>query len=163
MDTKCDENVCLEGVQSNFSKEQWRQSSYPLGTSCWGIHGQPVGKLVVPDDIRVNLCTQTPRRNATCMHAQGTLAGPGQEVGSVYERLAAGALLVLTTMEGGTQLLEDVQKGVEKVTVEGADLAIEIGKKVNQDFDKKKLPLMLGMINAIMNDKKLELDWQYFN
>jgi glycerol-3-phosphate dehydrogenase (NAD(P)+) len=52
---------------------------------------------------------------------------------------------------------------MEKVTVEGADLAIEIGGKVNQDFDKKKLPLMLSMINAIMNDKKLELDWQYFN
>ena len=52
---------------------------------------------------------------------------------------------------------------MEKVTVEGADLAIEIGKKVNEDFDKKELPLMLGMINAIMNDKKLELDWQYFN
>ena len=52
---------------------------------------------------------------------------------------------------------------MEKVTVEGADLAIEIGKKVNQDFNKKKLPLMLGMINAIMEDRKLELDWQYFN
>ena len=52
---------------------------------------------------------------------------------------------------------------MEKVTVEGADLAIEIGKKVNEDFDKKKLPLMLGMINAIIEDKKLELDWQYFN
>jgi len=55
------------------------------------------------------------------------------------------------------------KKKMEKVTVEGADLAIEIGKKVNQEFDKKKLPLMLSMINAIMNDKKLELDWQYFN
>ena len=52
---------------------------------------------------------------------------------------------------------------MKTVTVEGADLAIEIGEKVNQDFDKKKLPLMLGMINAILNDKKLELDWQYFN
>ena len=50
-----------------------------------------------------------------------------------------------------------------KVTVEGADLAIEIGKKINEDFDKKKLPLMLGMVNAIIEDKKLELDWQYFN
>ena len=39
----------------------------------------------------------------------------------------------------------------------------EIAKKVNEDFDKKKLPLMLGMINAITEDKKLELDWQYFN
>ena len=52
---------------------------------------------------------------------------------------------------------------MSKVTVEGADLAIEIGKKVNEDFDKKKLPLMLGMINAVLEDKKLELDWQYFN
>ena len=51
---------------------------------------------------------------------------------------------------------------MEKVTVEGADLAIEIGKKVNLDFDKKKLPLMLAMINAIIDDKKLELDWELF-
>ena len=51
---------------------------------------------------------------------------------------------------------------MEKVTVEGADLAFEIGKKVNEDFDNKKLPLMLGMINAIIEDKKLELDWESF-
>ena len=49
-----------------------------------------------------------------------------------------------------------------KVTVEGADLAKEIAKKVNEDFDQKKLPLMLGMINAIVDDKKLELDWESF-
>ena len=51
---------------------------------------------------------------------------------------------------------------MEKVTVEGADLAKEIAKKVNQDFDKKTLPLMLGMINAVVDDKKLELDWEFF-
>jgi len=51
---------------------------------------------------------------------------------------------------------------MEKVTVEGADLAKEIAKKVNQDFDKKTLPLMLAMINAIVDDKKLELDWESF-
>ena len=51
---------------------------------------------------------------------------------------------------------------MEKITVEGADLAIEIGKKVNKDFDKKKLPLMLAMINAINEDKKLELEWELF-
>ena len=49
------------------------------------------------------------------------------------------------------------------VTVEGADLAMEIAKKVNEDFNKKKLPLMLGMINAIVEDKKLVLDWEYFS
>jgi glycerol-3-phosphate dehydrogenase (NAD(P)+) len=63
----------------------------------------------------------------------------------------------------GTTLSEAKKSKMEKVTVEGADLAIEIGKKVNEDFDKKKLPLMLSMINAIIEDKKLEFDWQYFN
>ena len=47
-------------------------------------------------------------------------------------------------------------------TVEGADLAKEIAKKVKEDFDEKKLPLMLGIINAIIEDKKLELDWEAF-
>ncbi len=51
---------------------------------------------------------------------------------------------------------------MEKVTVEGADLAREIAQKVNEDFDEKKLPLMLGMINAIVDDKKLELNWDSF-
>jgi glycerol-3-phosphate dehydrogenase (NAD(P)+) len=63
----------------------------------------------------------------------------------------------------GMTFSEAKKSKMEKVTVEGADLAMEIGKKVNQDFDKKKLPLMLSMINAIIHDKKLELDWQYFN
>ena len=46
---------------------------------------------------------------------------------------------------------------MENITVEGADLAKEIAKKVNEDFDQKKLPLMLSMINAIVDDKKLVL------
>ena len=51
---------------------------------------------------------------------------------------------------------------MEKVTVEGADLVIEIGKKVKQDFDETKLPLMIGMIDAILEDKKLHLKWDLF-
>jgi len=51
---------------------------------------------------------------------------------------------------------------MEKVTVEGADLAKVIGKKINQDFDEKTLPLMLSMINAIVEDKKLDLKWELF-
>ena len=52
---------------------------------------------------------------------------------------------------------------MEKITVEGADLAIEIGNKVKKDFDLKKLPLMLSMINAIVENKKLILNWEYFD
>jgi len=62
----------------------------------------------------------------------------------------------------GLTFSEAKKTKMEKVTVEGADLAREIAKKINQDFDKEKLPLMLGMINAIVDDKKLELDWESF-
>ena len=49
------------------------------------------------------------------------------------------------------------------VTVEGAELIFEIGTKVKKDFDEKKLPLMIAMINAILEDKKLEIKWENFN
>ena len=62
----------------------------------------------------------------------------------------------------GLTFSEAKKSKMEKVTVEGADLAKEIAKKVNTDFDEKKLPLMLGMINAIVEDKKLELNWEAF-
>ena len=62
----------------------------------------------------------------------------------------------------GLTFSEAKKTKMEKVTVEGADLAKEISKKVNEDFDEKKLPLMLAMINAIVDNKKLELNWEAF-
>ena len=62
----------------------------------------------------------------------------------------------------GLTFSEAKKTKMEKVTVEGADLAKEIGKKVNEDFDEKKLPLMLAMINAIIEDKNLEFNWEAF-
>ena len=62
----------------------------------------------------------------------------------------------------GLTFSEAKKSKMEKVTVEGADLAKEIAKKVKEDFDEKKLPLMLSMINAIVEDKKLELNWEAF-
>ena len=62
----------------------------------------------------------------------------------------------------GLTFSEAKKTKMEKVTVEGADLAKEIAKKVNQDFDKKTLPLMLNMINAIVENRKLYLNWELF-
>ena len=62
----------------------------------------------------------------------------------------------------GLTFSEAKKTKMEKVTVEGADLAKEIAKKVNEDFNEKQLPLMLGMINGIVEDKKLELNWEAF-
>ncbi len=62
----------------------------------------------------------------------------------------------------GLTFSEAKKTKMEKITVEGADLAKEISNKVQEDFDEKKLPLMIGMINAIVNNKKLELNWEFF-
>ena len=62
----------------------------------------------------------------------------------------------------GLTFLEAKKTKMDKVTVEGADLAIEIATKVKQDFTIKKLPLMIAMIDAIAENKKLELDWESF-
>ena len=48
-------------------------------------------------------------------------------------------------------------------TVEGADLAKEIGLKVIKDFDNKKLPLMISVIKCICNNEKLKINWDTFN
>ena len=47
-------------------------------------------------------------------------------------------------------------------TVEGAELALEIGSKVKSDFDNVTLPLMISMINTICNEKLLTVDWENF-
>ena len=47
-------------------------------------------------------------------------------------------------------------------TVEGADLALEIGTKVKSDFDNKTLPLMTSMIDTICNEIPLKIDWKNF-
>jgi len=47
-------------------------------------------------------------------------------------------------------------------TVEGADLAVEIGAKVKSDFAIETLPLMLSMINTICDEKPLKINWNNF-
>ena len=47
-------------------------------------------------------------------------------------------------------------------TIEGAELAFEIGKKIKTDFSKNEIPLMFSMINTICDDKPLLVDWKLF-
>ena len=47
-------------------------------------------------------------------------------------------------------------------TVEGADLALEIGSKVKNDFKIDELPLMISMIDVICEEKSLSINWEYF-
>ena len=51
---------------------------------------------------------------------------------------------------------------MSNVTVEGADLALEIGAKIKKDFDTKTLPLMISMIDTICEEKPLKINWKNF-
>ena len=52
---------------------------------------------------------------------------------------------------------------MKNITVEGADLIFEIGKRIKEDFNKKQLPIMIAMIDAILEDKKLDIRWENFS
>ena len=47
-------------------------------------------------------------------------------------------------------------------TVEGADLALEIGLKIKKDFDKNSLPLMISMVENICDEMPLKVEWKNF-
>ena len=44
-------------------------------------------------------------------------------------------------------------------TIEGAELALEIGSKIIKEFNKKDLPLMIDLLDSIINDKKFKINW----
>ena len=62
----------------------------------------------------------------------------------------------------GMSFKEAKMKKMPNVTVEGADLALEIGFKIKNDFSLKALPLMLSMINTICDEEPLKVEWNNF-
>ena len=45
-------------------------------------------------------------------------------------------------------------------TVEGAELAKEIGTYILKKINSKKIPLMVDLLKAILKNKKLNIRWQ---
>ena len=54
---------------------------------------------------------------------------------------------------------EAKEKFMKNITVEGAQLALEIGPKILQDLNSKHFPLMFSMLSTICENKKLEITW----
>ena len=54
---------------------------------------------------------------------------------------------------------EAKEKFMKNITVEGAQLALEIGPKILQDLNPKNFPLMFSMLQTICENKKLEINW----
>ena len=62
----------------------------------------------------------------------------------------------------GMTFKEAKKTKMPKDTVEGAELALEIGAKIKSDFDNKTLPLMNAMISTICEDNPLKIEWENF-
>ena len=63
-------------------------------------------------------------------------------LGDLYVSSGGGRNAKMGSYIGEGMTFSEAKKNkMEKVTVEGADLAKEIAKKVNEDFDKKKIPI----------------------
>jgi len=85
-------------------------------------------------------------------------------LGDLYVSSAGGRNSKMGSLIGGGLTFSEAKRNkMPNVTIEGAELIFEIGKKIKEDFDEKKLPLMIAMINAILEDKKLEIKWENFN
>ena len=83
--------------------------------------------------------------------------------GDLYVSVAGGRNKKMGEYLGqGISFIEAKNKKMPNITVEGADLALEIGKKVKNDFDIKTLPLMFSIIDIICEQKPLKVEWKNF-
>ena len=84
-------------------------------------------------------------------------------IGDLYVSSAGGRNSKMGEYLGKGMTYKEAKKiKMPKITVEGADLAIEIGAKIKQDFDTKTLPLMISMIDTICEEKPLKINWKNF-
>ena len=81
-------------------------------------------------------------------------------LGDLYVSAIGGRNSLMGKYLGEGYLYKDAkEKFMKNVTVEGAQLALEIGPKVLQDLNPKHFPLMFSMLNTICKNKKLEINW----
>ena len=88
---------------------------------------------------------------------------------TVYGLAGLGDLYVSSVGGRNSRMGEYLGKGLEykraknefmsNDTVEGAELALEIGPKILKEFKKDKLPLMISLIESICHNKKLDINW----
>ncbi len=97
----------------------------------------------------------TKKLNGKEMSAYG-LAG----LGDLYVSSAGGRNSKMGYYLGQGYLFKDAkEKFMKEITVEGADLAKEIGPKILKEFKEEEFPLLFSVIKAICSNQKLEINW----
>ena len=62
----------------------------------------------------------------------------------------------------GMSFIDAKKNKMPNDTIEGAELILEIGNKVKSDFNINKLPIMISMIDTIIEKKSLIINWSNF-
>ncbi len=81
-------------------------------------------------------------------------------LGDLYVSAIGGRNSLMGKYLGQGTLYKDAkEKYMRDITVEGAQLAFEIGPKILRDLSQNKFPLMFSMLDTILNNKRLEINW----
>jgi glycerol-3-phosphate dehydrogenase (NAD(P)+) len=81
-------------------------------------------------------------------------------LGDLYVSAIGGRNSLMGKYLGQGYLYKDAkEKFMKNITVEGAQLALEIGPKILQELNPKHFPLMFSMLKTICENKKLEIKW----
>ena len=82
-------------------------------------------------------------------------------LGDLHVSAAGGRNSKMGNYLGKGMLYKDAKENhMKEVTVEGAELAFQIGPKILNDFDQSEFPLLFSMLDAICNNKKLSIKWE---
>ena len=85
-------------------------------------------------------------------------------LGDLYVSAAGGRNSKMGTFMGEGYTFSEAKKmKMPNETIEAVELINEIGIKVKNDFHNNELPLMIGMIDAILDNKKFIIEWDNFN
>ena len=81
-------------------------------------------------------------------------------LGDLHVSVAGGRNSQMGKYLGQGYLYTDAKENFMKnITVEGAQLAFEIGPKIMKNFKEKQFPLMFSVLKSICENKKLEISW----
>ena len=81
-------------------------------------------------------------------------------LGDLYVSVSGGRNSKMGKYLGQGYLYKEAkEKFMKNITVEGAELALEIGPKLMTKFDKRKFPLLFSILECICENKKLQIDW----
>ena len=81
-------------------------------------------------------------------------------LGDLYVSVSGGRNSQMGKYLGQGYLYKEAkEKFMKSTTVEGAQLALEIGPKLMTKFDKRKFPLLFSILECICENKKLQIIW----